>query len=336
MSENTTKRRYKGYDLDARDEYQKRKNQPWFWKILGISLLLTVVIIAIIIFCLLHRSKKNAKYMENINASNTMDALLKNHSTVTLTCSYAHLKEGSDYTTVRQVSKDKKGNYYSYFKKEGSDSDYKEVIKDKALYQNNGKYTTYYGLIGDDYKNTCVSEIEGSVYQGNRKDQVKNEKEHDDVVTIQTSYEVQKGDSYQTTYGFSTGDSIEKTIIMDKKTQIITSVEEKYDEEVFYSYTVEFDGEEKVPKFFKALEKEKETRKCTIYSDYNGDDNKKYTFTIPIDLYFDVLDHDGYQVFEDEDLQKEFTQYQMEIQNPETDLELYVKAASESSTEASE
>ena len=35
-----------------------------------------------------------------------------------------------------------------------------------------------------------------------------------------------------------------------------------------------------------------------------------------------VLDHDGYKVYEDEDGTKEFTHYQMEVQNPDSDLSL--------------
>ena len=113
---------------------------------------------------------------------------------------------------------------------------------------------------------------------------------------------------------------------MDKKTQIITSVEEKCGDEVFYGYNVEFDGQKKVPVFYQKLEKEK--RVCTVYSDYNGENNQEYTYSIPVDVYFTVLDHEGYKVYEDENGNKEFTEYQMQIQNPETDLSLYVKTAS--------
>ena len=59
---------------------------------------------------------------------------------------------------------------------------------------------------------------------------------------------------------------------MDKKTQIVTSVEEKCGDEVFYGYNVEFDGQKKVPVFYQKLEKEK--RVCTVYSDYNGENNQ--------------------------------------------------------------
>ena len=59
-----------------------------------------------------------------------------------------------------------------------------------------------------------------------------------------------------------------------------------------------------------------------------GGGNQEYTYNIPVDVYFTVLDHEGYKVYEDENGNKEFTEYQMQIQNPETDLSLYVKTAS--------
>ena len=95
------------------------------------------------------------------------------------------------------------------------------------------------------------------------KDQIQNEKERDSTITLQLTTKVQSGDDYDTKYGFSAGDTIEKTIIIDKKTQLITSVEEKCGDEVFYGYTVEFDGEEKIPQFYKDLKKEK--RKESMY-----------------------------------------------------------------------
>ena len=70
------------------------------------------------------------------------------------------------------------------------------------------------------------------------KDQIQNEKERDSTITLQLTTKVQSGDDYDTEYGFSAGDTIEKTIIIDKKTQLITSVEEKCGDEVFYGYTV--------------------------------------------------------------------------------------------------
>ena len=328
MSDTTNGKRYKGYELEQNSSYRRNQDRPWFWKVLGISLLLTVIILAGAVFGLLHRTHKNAKHMEEINSANTIDALLKNHENVTITASYSHLAEGSDYTTTRQVRKDKKGNYFSYFKKEGSDDDYKEVISNKELYRYNGKYTQYFGLVSNDYEEECVKGIEDAVFQGDTKDSIQNEKERDNTITLQLTTTVQSGDDYDTTYGFAAGDKIEKTIIIDKKTQIITSVEEKCGDEVFYGYTVEFDGEKKIPQFYKDLKKEKEKRTCTVYSSYDGEKSKKYTFKIPIDLYFTVLDHDGYKVYEDKSGTKEFTHYQMEVQNPDTNLSLYIKASS--------
>lgn len=286
MADTTNAQKYKGYDLDSNSSHRRRKNQPWFWKVLGISLLLTIIILAGVVFGVLHKTHKNAKHMEEINAANNIEALLKDHKNVTITTSYSHLAEGSDYTTTRQVRKDKK----------------------------------------DDYEQECVKSIEDSVFQGDTKDQLQNEKERDNTITLQLTTKVQASDEYATTYGFSVGDTIEKTITMDKKTQIVTSVEEKCGDEVFYGYNVEFDGQKKVPVFYQKLEKEK--RVCTVYSDYNGENNQEYTYNIPVDVYFTVLDHEGYKVYEDENGNKEFTEYQMQIQNPETDLSLYVKTAS--------
>ena len=222
MADTTNAQKYKGYDLDRNSSHRRRRNQPWFWKVLGISLLLTIIILAGVVFGVLHKTHKNAKHMEEINAANNIEALLKDHKNVTITTSYSHLAEGSDYTTTRQVRKDKKGNYFSYFKKEGTDADYKEVIANKELYRYNDKYVQYYGLIGDDYEQECVKGIEDSVFQGDTKDQLQNEKERDNTITLQLTTKVQASDEYATTYGFSAGDTIEKTITMDKKTQIIT------------------------------------------------------------------------------------------------------------------
>lgn len=327
MSEHTTNRRYKGYEVEEKPSRRSNRNRPWFWKVLGISLLITALIIAAVVFGLLHKKKQNTQYIEKINASNTIDALLKDHKSVTITCSYSHLEEGADYTTTRQVKKDKKGNYYSYLKKKGSDNDYKEVIKNKEIYRDNGKYVRYYGLISDDYEKKCVKEIEDDTFCGNEEDLVQNEKERNNMVIVQTVYEVKNGDVYVTRYGFNAGDKIEKNIVMNKETGIVLSEQEKCEDEVFFTYGVEFDKKVKVPSFFKTLKKTEETRTCKVYSDYNGDEGKKYSFTIPVDVYFDVFDHDGYKTYEDKKGKKEFGTYQMETQNPETDLSLYVKKA---------
>ncbi|MFR3343343.1 MAG: hypothetical protein ACLTS6_04255 [Anaerobutyricum sp.] len=86
--------------------------------------------------------------------------------------------------------------------------------------------------------------------------------------------------------------------------------------------------EERFRQFYQEFKEGKRKRVCTVYSDYDGEKNQEYTFNLPIDLYFTVLDHDGYKVYEDEDGTKEFTHYQMEVQNPDSDLSLYIKAES--------
>lgn len=109
MSDTTNTRKYKGYELDQTTSHRRNQNRPWFWKVLGISLLLTVLILAGVVFGLLHRTHKNAKHMEEINSANTVEALLKEHKLVTITASYSHLAEGSDYTTTARLRKIKRG-----------------------------------------------------------------------------------------------------------------------------------------------------------------------------------------------------------------------------------
>ena len=131
MSDTTNTRKYKGYELDQTTSHRRNQNRPWFWKVLGISLLLTVLILAGVVFGLLHRTHKNAKHMEEINSANTVEALLKEHKLVTITASYSHLAEGSDYTTTRQIKKDKKGNYIVIMGSIHSISDWLEMITRK-------------------------------------------------------------------------------------------------------------------------------------------------------------------------------------------------------------
>lgn len=50
MADTTNAQKYKGYDLDRNSSHRRRKNQPWFWKVLGISLLLTIIILAGVVF----------------------------------------------------------------------------------------------------------------------------------------------------------------------------------------------------------------------------------------------------------------------------------------------
>lgn len=53
------------------------------------------------------------------------------------------------------------------------------------------------------------------------KDQIQNEKERDSTITLQLTTKVQSGDDYDTKYGFSAGDTIEKTIIIDKRHSLL-------------------------------------------------------------------------------------------------------------------
>ena len=71
MADTTNAKRYQGYELEKTSSHRRNRNKPWFWKVLGISLLLTILIIAGVIFGVLHRTHKNAKHMEEINAATT-------------------------------------------------------------------------------------------------------------------------------------------------------------------------------------------------------------------------------------------------------------------------
>ena len=77
MADTTNAQKYKGYDLDRNSSHRRRKNQPWFWKVLGISLLLTIIILAGVVFGMLHKTHKNAKHMEEINAANNIEVFIK-------------------------------------------------------------------------------------------------------------------------------------------------------------------------------------------------------------------------------------------------------------------
>ena len=322
-------KRYQGYDISQTAKKRNNKEKGWFWKVLGVSLLLTILIAAAACAFLFRANKKMTDHLSEINEANTMEALLKGHKNVTITSSYSHLQEGEDYTTVRLVKKTKSGDYYSYLKKEGTkEENYKEVIKDRQLYRYNEKYASYYGLIGDDYEEVCVAEIEGSVFQTTGDERIESESEGGDVVKIKAVYDVQSGDKYDTVHGFSAGEKIEKEITIDKASGIVTSETESCNDEEFYSYRVEFDGENKVPKFYQSLQKEKNFRECTIIDDCEGEEEKEYTYSVPYDVYFKILDHEGRKVYVDKDCTREFTDYQVEIQNPEGEITLYVKKES--------
>ena len=321
--------RYTGYNVDKKKTARMERRKPWFWKILGISLVITMVILAGACFTLLHRDRQNTQAISDLNSANTMEALLKDHKNVTINCSHSNLAEETSYNTTRQVRIKSNGNYYSYLKVDGTGDDYKEVINDEELFRYDEKYARYYGLIGDDYNATCVKEIEESVFQGSTDDTVVDTKEREKVTTMRLTYEVREGDSYTKDYGLAAGAKVDKVIIFENDTKIVTSAEESVDDEVFYSYSVEFDKKNKKPAFYSRLQKKDTTRVCKVFSDYNGEQGKEYTYTIPTDCYFTLLPHKGYGVFLDEEATQEFSEFQVETQNPEGDLTLYVKAVSE-------
>lgn len=319
------KKRYQGYDVDKITSRRHMKNRPWFWKILGISLLLSVIIIFAACVYFVAGDRQKTDYLAGINEANTMEALLEGHKNVTITQSYSHLSDEKDYTLTRLVTKTKSGEYYSYLKKEQDEETTKEVIREKKLYRYDESFARFVGLVGDDYEKVCVAQIEGCVYQNNGKETIEDEKEKGNLVNIKASYTVQDGDSYSVTYGFEPGSKIEKTIILDKETSIITSETEKCNDEEFYSYLVEYDGETKIPKFFVAIRKEKKSRKCRIYMDYGSGNSKLYTYDVPEDVYFTVLEQEGYKCYTDSECTKEFSEYQVQVQNPEGPVTLYLK-----------
>ena len=50
-------------------------------------------------------------------------------------------------------------------------------------------------------------------------------------------------------------------------------------------------------------------------------------------VYFTVLDQVGYRCYVDEDCTKEFSEYQIQIQNPESEVTLYLKKEKEEKEE---
>lgn len=318
-------KRYQGYDVEKTVNKRSGRKKPWFWKVLGISLILTAVIVAGACTCLFLSNKKMTDYISQINGANTMSALLEDHENVRITCTYSHLTEGQDYTTTRLVKTGKKGEYYSYLKKEGSEEDYKEVIDNQKMYRYDEKFVHFYGLVGTDYEDVCVADIEGNVYQASGTEKIDTQKENGNVIKIRAVYDVKDGDEYTKIYGFHAGDKIEKTLTLDKSTMFVMSASESNNDEEFYSYTVEFNVEEKVPQFYKDLKKVKDTRKCYVYYDYDGDQQEKYSFELPYDVYFALLDHEGYKVYMNKECTTEFSDYQRDMQNPEGTLTLYMK-----------
>ena len=303
------KKRYQGYDVDKiTNRRRHKKSRPWFWKVFGISLIISLFIIFIACTYFVIGDKKQTDYLTGMNENNTMEALLEGHKNVTITENYSHLTEDKDYSLTRIVTKTKSGEYYSYLKKIQGEETNKEVIRDKELYRYDESFARYVALVGDNYEKIIVPEIEGSVYQNNGNETTEDEKDKGQLVNIKASSQVKEGDEYYLTYGFDPGSRIDKAIVMDKDTGIVTSVTEKCNDEEFYSYLVEFDGETKVPNFYKKIRERKLSRTCEVYMDYDSDDSKRYTYDVPNDVYFTVMDQEGYKCYVDEDCSKEFSE----------------------------
>ncbi len=319
------KKRYQGYDVKKTVSKQKSRKKPWFWKVLGISLLITLVIILITCAVALRRKKSQTDYLSKINGSNSLELLLEDHSNVTITQSYTGLKDENDYKETRFLRETIDGeSIFSYLKTEGLDVDYKEVLTGERLFRYDGSFTYFYGFVNDDY-DTFFADVTADILQLDGSETVVEQTESTDRIKVTLTYNVQAGDKYTELYGFETGTEVQKVLVIDKDTLIVLSDIETVDGEDCYSYAVTFDGENKVPKFYREAKAKETNREITVYYDYQGDNEEKYSYTIPVDTYFTLLDHEGYTVYMDEDCLTEFTNSQMQIQNPYSDLTLYMK-----------
>ena len=313
---------YQGYDLDRKAAKKLEKNKPWFWKVLLISLLLTFIGVGVACASLFHRDQMNTEAIQAVNAANNIDDMLLNHRNMTIVENYSHLVDGTDYKTTRQI-RPENGDIFAYYKVEGTMEDYKEVVAGKALYRYDEKAVKYYALIGNDYFN-LLAQLREQIYQCELDDTVDTTKDRGDVTTMRLLYNVKEGDEYSTRYGFAAGSQIIKTITMESKTKYITSVEEKCADEVFYSYTVEFDGKKITPKFYSTVRKTEETRTCTVYSWVDDDNGKAYKYRVPYEVYFTVEERPGYKVYLDKEGEDEFTDLSLATQNVEAPISLYI------------
>lgn len=317
-------KRYRGYDVKKAVQQNSSRNKPWFWKILALSLLFSAVIIAVACMIAMRTKKQQTDYLSSINESNTLELLLEDHSNITITQSFSGLKDKDDYKTTRFLKTSKKGTLFSYLKTEGLEEDYKEVFVKDQLYRFDGNFTYYYGMVGDDAEK-CLEEIRSEVLQLNGTERVSEQTESTDVLKATITYTVQAGDSYTKLYGFETGTEIKKVLTIDKETMFVKSDVESVNDEEFYVYTVTFDGQNKLPIFYRNTLAKKTKRNCVVYYDYQGDKEEKYTYSIPVDTYFTLLDHNNFKVYMESGCTTEFSKTMMMIQNPYTDLTLYLK-----------
>lgn len=319
------KKRYQGYDVEQITSRRYQKSKPWFWKVLFISLLLSAAIVVGACAYFINGDRKKTDYLAGMNEANNMQALLEGHKNVSITESFSHLAEDKDYTLTRIVTKTKSGEYYSYLKKIQDEDTNKEVIRNKIMYRYDESFPRYVALVGDNYEKICIPEIEGCVFQNDGNETIEDQKDKGELVNIKASVTVQEGDRYNITYGFDPGTKIDKTIVMDKESGIVTSETESSGGEEFYSYIVEYDGETKVPYFYKKIKEKTDTRECTVYVDDGTGEWKEYNYDVPMDVYFTVLEQDGYRCYADKDCTKEFSEYQISVQNPESSVTLYLK-----------
>lgn len=317
-------KRYQGYDVDKVASQGKKRNKPWFWKVLAISLVLTAVIISVACFVAMRSKKQQTDYLSSINESNTIDLLLEDHSNVTITQSFSKQKELDDYKSIRFLKKSEKGVLYSYLKTEGLEEDYKEVLTGKNLYRFDGSYAYYYGLVANDYEE-FLEKIQADVIQLNGSERVQEQVESTDVMKVTMTYECQAGDFYTKHFDIQSGDTIQKVLTIDKETLLITADVESVNGEEFYKYSIAFDGDNKDPVFYRNIREKHNTRNCVVYYDYEDDNEEKYNYTIKVDTYFALLPHEGYKVYMDSACTTEFSKMNMQTQNPYTDITLYMK-----------
>ncbi len=313
---------YQGYELDHKAAKKLERNKPWFWKVLLISLLLTAIVIGVACASLFRRDQMNTEAIQAVNAANSMDDMMTKHGNMTIVENYSHLVDGTDFKTTRQI-RPENGSIFAYYKLEGTMEDYKEVIADECLYRYDEKAVKYYALMGEDYFN-LLSKLREAVYQCEINDTVETTKDRGDVTTMRLLYNVKDGDRYSTKYGFKAGSQIIKTITMESDTKYITSVEEKCADEVFYSYTVEFDGKRITPKFYTNLKRIEGRRTCTVYSWLKDDNGKAYKYQVPYEVYFTMEPRAGYQIYLDEEGESEFTDLSLATQNVEAPITLYI------------
>lgn len=320
----TEKKQYRGYDVNRAVAQSRNKKKPWFWKVLGLSLLITFLVLAIAVAFALHRKKQQTNYLSKLNDANSIDLLLEDNSNITITKAYHNLKNQDDYTLTRFLKESEKGNLFSYLKTEGLEEDYKEVLSGKNLYRFDGNFTYYYGFVADDFEK-CVADIKDEVLQLEGSETVDEQTESTDIMKVTLNYNVQPGDLYTKIYGLETGTKVKKVLTVAKESLLVTSDVETVDDKEIYSYTVTFNGENKNPVFYRELKEKSTMRNCKIYYDYEGEYEEEHEYTIPVDTYFTLLEHEDYTTYMDQDCTTEFTTSQMQFQNPYTDLTLYMK-----------